>query len=231
MGWLIVVICSVSEPEPGAVEPPYFAGAGAVILVKNGSGSGLDKWRDFFTNYNLVTLFCHVQMPFLSFSSPFVSKIELLKPSKVKNKKYFLWGKQYVEFFLILGWSRSRISRNQTAPKRWLFVFLGRAEFGLARFGWIRVSNGTIETRRNWFILAADYVFELNLQLHRRKIMLWFLPGSNRRPCPCEGNVITTTLRNLLNREAIALLKLFCSTKILGVYVTTAITGVSWRNG
>jgi len=80
-------------------------------------------------------------MPFLSFSSPFVSKIELLKPSKVKNKKYFLWGKQYVEFFLILGrsrsWSRirSRISRNQTAPKRWLFVFLGRAEFGLARFG------------------------------------------------------------------------------------------------
>jgi hypothetical protein len=80
-------------------------------------------------------------MPFLSFSSPFLSKIELLKPSKVKNKKYFLWGKKYVEFFLILGrsrsWSRirSRISRNQTAPKRWLFVFLGGAEFGLARFG------------------------------------------------------------------------------------------------
>ena len=23
----------------------------------------------------------------------------------------------------------------------------------------------------------------------------WFLPGSNRRPCPCEGHVITTTLR------------------------------------
>ena len=37
---------SVAEPEPGAVEPPYFAGAGAVILVKNGSGSGLAK-NDF----------------------------------------------------------------------------------------------------------------------------------------------------------------------------------------
>ena len=26
------------------------------------------------------------------------------------------------------------------------------------------------------------------------------LPGSNRRPCPCEGHVITTTLRKLLVR-------------------------------
>ena len=34
---------SGSVAEPGAVEPPYFAGAGAVIFVKNGSGSGLDK--------------------------------------------------------------------------------------------------------------------------------------------------------------------------------------------
>ena len=25
-----------------------------------------------------------------------------------------------------------------------------------------------------------------------------FLPGSNRRPCPCEGHVITTTLRKPL---------------------------------
>ena len=31
----------------GAVEPPYFAGVGAGILVKNGSGYGLAKIRDF----------------------------------------------------------------------------------------------------------------------------------------------------------------------------------------
>ena len=33
----------------GTMEPPYFAGAGAgdVIIVKNGSGSGLAKNRDF----------------------------------------------------------------------------------------------------------------------------------------------------------------------------------------
>ena len=45
------LLYSVAEPEPGAVEPPYFAGAGAgagaVIFVKNGSGSRLDKQRDF----------------------------------------------------------------------------------------------------------------------------------------------------------------------------------------
>ena len=33
------------KPEPGAAEPPCFggSGAGAVIFVKNGSGSGLAK--------------------------------------------------------------------------------------------------------------------------------------------------------------------------------------------
>jgi len=68
-------------------------------------------------------------MPFLSFSSPFVSKIELLKPSKVKNKKYFLWGKQYVEFFLILGRSRSpvfpEIKRLRNAG--YLFFWAGQS--------------------------------------------------------------------------------------------------------
>ena len=76
---------SVSEPEPGAVEPPYFAGA--VFSLKNGSGSGLDN-KEIFINYNLVTLFFHAQMPLLSFSSPFLSKIEPLKPSKVKKKTW-----------------------------------------------------------------------------------------------------------------------------------------------
>ena len=33
----------ITEPEPGVVEPPYFAEAGAVIFVKNSSGSGLGK--------------------------------------------------------------------------------------------------------------------------------------------------------------------------------------------
>ncbi len=32
----------------------------------------------------------------------------------------------------------------------------------------------------------------------KEKVKIWFLPGSNRRPHPCEGCVITTTLRNLL---------------------------------
>ena len=38
-------LVAISVPEPGAVEPPYFAGAGAgaEILVKNGSSSELDK--------------------------------------------------------------------------------------------------------------------------------------------------------------------------------------------
>ena len=66
------------------MEPIYFAGA--VIPLKNGSGSGLAKIRIFFINYNLVTQFCRVQMPLLSFSSPFLLKIELLKPLKVKNR-------------------------------------------------------------------------------------------------------------------------------------------------
>ena len=45
--WKLMPFGSVSEPEP-----PYFAGAGAeagaVFSLKNGSGSGLDKYRDFF---------------------------------------------------------------------------------------------------------------------------------------------------------------------------------------
>jgi hypothetical protein len=32
----------------------------------------------------------------------------------------------------------------------------------------------------------------------RQKDSPCFLPGSNRRPCPCEGHVITTTLRKPL---------------------------------
>ena len=41
------LVPSSSVVEPGAVEPPYFVGAGAkaVIFVKNGSGSA--KNRDF----------------------------------------------------------------------------------------------------------------------------------------------------------------------------------------
>ena len=32
------------------------------------------------------------------------------------------------------------------------------------------------------------------------KILLCFLPGSNRRPCACEAHVITATLRKLHRR-------------------------------
>ena len=46
-----ILICSVSEPE--AMEPPYFARAGAVIFVKNGSGSGLAK-NAFFNGLFLI---------------------------------------------------------------------------------------------------------------------------------------------------------------------------------
>jgi len=62
-------------------------------------------------------------MPFLSFSSPFLSKIELLKPSKVKNKKYFFMGKKICRVFLDFR-SEPELERdpepyfqNQTAPK------------------------------------------------------------------------------------------------------------------
>ena len=43
--------------------------------------------------------------------------------------------------------------------------------------------------------------------------MSWFLPGSNRRPCPCEGHVITTTLRNLAGREANSLFEILSGSK------------------
>ena len=35
-------------------------------------------------------------------------------------------------------------------------------------------------------------------RLFSKKFAPCFLPGSNRRPCPCEGHVITTTLRKHL---------------------------------
>ena len=48
--------------------------------------------------------------------------------------------------------------------------------------------------------------------ISRKKI--WFLPGSNRRPCPCEGHVITTTLRNPGYKQAF--------------YLTTKATNKKW---
>ena len=59
------------KPEPGAVEPSYFTGAGAVTFVEN--GSRLAKNRDL-KKKNLVTLLCRVQTPLLSFSSSFYQK-------------------------------------------------------------------------------------------------------------------------------------------------------------
>ena len=62
----LILIISVAEPEPGAEEPPYFAVAGAVIFVK-----------------------------VFRFSSPFLSKIDPVKPSQVKNRR---WGKNMSSF-------------------------------------------------------------------------------------------------------------------------------------
>jgi hypothetical protein len=47
----------------------------------------------------------------------------------------------------------------------------------------------------------------------KKKQTVWFLPGSNRRPCPCEGHVITTTLRNLAGREANSLFEILSGSK------------------
>ena len=47
----------------------------------------------------------------LVFPSPFLSKIELLKPSKMDL------AKKYVKFFLILGWSRTKMKRLRNAVK------------------------------------------------------------------------------------------------------------------
>lgn len=53
----------------------------------------------------------------------------------------------------------------------------------------------------NWCVLfclcVQDVTFRGCFLEEEGKSHLWFLPGSNRRPCPCEGHVITTTLRNL----------------------------------
>ena len=68
------------------------------------------------------------------FSSPFLSKIDFLKPLKIK---IFL-GEKNVEFFLILGVGAgakfeagavvSLAAQNQTAPQRWLKHMRGRGE-------------------------------------------------------------------------------------------------------
>ena len=49
--------------------------------------------------------------PLLSFSKPFLSKIELFKPLIVKNRL----NKKYDVFFLILGRSRTKIKRLRNA--------------------------------------------------------------------------------------------------------------------
>ena len=55
----ITLARSVVEPE---LEP--------LFSLKN--GSGLAKIRNFFIDYNLVTLMCRVQMPLLSFKFIFI---------------------------------------------------------------------------------------------------------------------------------------------------------------
>ena len=50
---------------PGSAEPPYFAGARAVIFVTK--RLQLSKKKIFFINYFFITLLFRVQMPLLSF--------------------------------------------------------------------------------------------------------------------------------------------------------------------
>ena len=51
------------------------------------------------------------------------------------------------------------------------------------------------------------------MKKEEKKQTVWFLPGSNRRPCPCEGHVITTTLRNLADMEANSLFEIISCSK------------------
>ena len=48
MGTCECVLKNSKKNSGGEPEPPYFRGAGAVIFIKNSSGSWLSKIRDFY---------------------------------------------------------------------------------------------------------------------------------------------------------------------------------------
>ena len=119
------------------------------------------------------------------------------------------------------------IARVAQSVERWICNLMVQGwspcsgEFILSIKGWPKKIFLCQETRKCWKISFYTDIYRCSIVVnqvkHAKTIKTYFcfLPGSNRRPCPCKGHVITTTLRKQLVNKHFSLYDFvfFCNVK------------------